>query len=101
MEKDFKELMSETKGLLKDLLKSDSSKEEIERITNIDKSLDSLSEAHGKQETELKEFKELVVNQVKNTGFKGTDKDVRGDDEIPDVDSAIESSINDILAKRK
>ena len=43
MEKNFKDLLAETKGKINEMLTKDSSKEDIERITEINKSLDSLT----------------------------------------------------------
>ena len=100
MEKNFKDLLAETKGKINDLLTKDSSKEDIERITEINKSLDSLTESYTAKETELSEMKEMVVNQVKNTGFKPSAQDLQDNNPIS-VEEAIESSIQDILAKRK
>lgn len=99
----FEKLMAETKGLLKDLLKSDSSKEDIEKVTAIDKSLDSLTEENNKQETELKDYKEMLLNQVKNTGFSvnGKQPDDSGVSETKDLDSVINESLNKVIQARK
>ena len=100
----FNDFMAETKSLLKDLITKESSKEEIERISNIDKSLDSLAQEYLSKETELKEMKELVVDQVKNTGFKvnGNQVDDSGVSETPkDFDSVLKESIDKIIQARK
>lgn len=100
----FNDFMAETKSLLKDLITKESSKEDIERISNIDKSLDSLAQEYLSKETELKEMKELVVDQVKNTGFKvnGNQVDDSGVSETPkDFDSVLKESIDKIIQARK
>lgn len=100
----FNDFMAETKSLLKDLITKESSKEDIERISNIDKSLDSLAQEYLSKETELKEMKELVVDQVKNTGFKvnGNQTDDSGVSETPkDFDSVLKESIDKIIQARK
>ena len=100
----FNDFMDETKSLLKDLITKESSKEDIERISNIDKSLDSLAQEYLSKETELKEMKELVVDQVKNTGFKvnGNQTDDSGVSETPkDFDSVLKESIDKIIQARK
>ena len=100
----FNDFMAETKSLLKDLITKESSKEDIERISNIDKSLDSLAQEYLSKETELKEMKELVVDQVKNTGFKvnGNQVDDSGVSETPkDIDSVLKESIDKIIQARK
>lgn len=100
----FNDFMAETKSLLKDLITKESSKEDIERISNIDKSLDSLAQEYLSKETELKEMKELVVDQVKNTGFKvnGNQTDDSGVRDTPkDFDSVLKESIDKIIQARK
>ena len=100
----FNDFMAETKSLLKDLITKESSKEDIERISNIDKSLDSLAQEYLNKETELNEMKELVVDQVKNTGFKvnGNQVDDSGVSETPkDFDSVLKESIDKIIQARK
>lgn len=100
---DFKKLLSDTKAQVKELLSKDSSKEQIEKITQIDKQLDSLLEEHGKTEQEVITYKDMVIEQVKNTGVKNTGADDSGADDTktPSLDDVLASELKKIEAEKK
>lgn len=93
--KKFSELLNETKVQLKALLTADSSKEEIEKITALDKALDDLNLSHEETEKDVATYKEMVINQVKNTGFKGPAKDDTGADteKTPSLEEVLDSEL--------
>ena len=100
MSKKFNELLSEIKAQLKDSLTSESSQEEIQRITNLDKSLDLLSESYQEKEKEVATYKDMVIDQVKSTGFKADSTDETGASEVRSVDDALMEALQSIEAKR-
>ena len=100
MSKKFNELLSEIKAQLKDSLTSESSQEEIQRITNLDKSLDLLSESYQEKEKEVATYKDMVIDQVKSTGFKADSTDETGASQVKSVDEALMEVIQSIEAKR-
>lgn len=70
MKIDFVKVLSETKIQLKEMLTKESSQDEINRITEIDKKLDSLNEAFTEKTQENESLKDTLIESVKNTGFK-------------------------------
>ena len=67
---DFKKLLGETKSQLKAMLTKDSSQEQIDAITSLDKKLDGLNEAYSKKDEENNSLKDKLIDMVKNTSFK-------------------------------
>lgn len=100
MSKKFNELLSEIKAQLKDSLTSESSQEEIQRISQLDKSLDLLSESYQEKEKEVATYKDMVIDQVKSTGFKADSTDETGASQVKSVDDALMEAIQSIEAKR-
>ena len=100
MSKKFNELLAEIKGQLKDSLTSESSQEEIQRISQLDKSLDLLSESYQEKEKEVATYKDMVIDQVKSTGFKADSTDDTGASEVRSVDDALMEALQSIEAKR-
>lgn len=100
MSKKFNELLSEIKAQLKDSLTSESSQEEIQRISQLDKSLDLLSESYQEKEKEVATYKDMVIDQVKSTGFKADSTDETGASQVKSVDEALMEVIQSIEAKR-
>lgn len=100
MSKKFNELLSEIKAQLKDSLTSESSQEEIQRISQLDKSLDLLSESYQEKEKEVATYKDMVIDQVKSTGFKADSTDETGASEVRSVDDALMEALQSIEAKR-
>lgn len=95
----FKELIANYKALLKENL-NDSN---LDLITKLDKGLDELSEEHNKTEEDLSTTKDKLIEVVKDTSFKSDtapEDPTRNTDAPMDIDSALESSINEILANR-
>ena len=97
----FKELISQYKALLKESL-NDSN---LDLITRLDKGLDELSESHTKTEEDLSSTKDKLIEVVKNTSFRDEseplDPNANTQDEVMDIDTALNSSIKEILAHRK
>lgn len=100
MSKKFNELLSEIKAQLKDSLTSESSQEEIQRISQLDKSLDLLSESYQEKEKEVATYKDMVIDQVKSTGFKADSTDETGASQIKSLDEALEEALMKIEAKQ-
>ena len=100
MSKKFNELLAEIKGQLKDSLTSESSQEEIQRISQLDKSLDLLSESYQEKEKEVATYKDMVIDQVKSTGFKADSTDDTGVNEVKSLDEALAEALQSIEAKR-
>ena len=100
MSKKFNELLSEIKAQLKDSLTSESSQEEIQRISQLDKSLDLLSESYQEKEKEVATYKDMVIDQVKSTGFKADSTDETGASEVRSVDDVLMEALQSIEAKR-
>ena len=92
---DFNELLSRIKSSLKDLTTADN----IEKISAIDKDIDSLNEAHTKQGDELKKTKDTLVDYVKNTGFKKPSEDVDPTPKELTLDEAFNEAIKNLKSK--
>lgn len=96
----FKELIANYKALLKENI-NDSN---LDLITKLDKGLDELSASHEKTEQDLSSTKDKLIEVVKETSFKSdtAPEDNHSNTDTPmDIDSALESSIDEILANRK
>ena len=100
MSKKFNELLAEIKGQLKDSLTSESSQEDIQRVSQLDKSLDLLSESYQEKEKEVATYKDMVIDQVKSTGFKADSTDDTGVSEVKSLDEALAEALQSIEAKR-
>lgn len=98
--KTLQEMMSEIKAQLKNGLTSESSTEEVQRITNIDNMLDDLMDETEKLEKDYKDLKDLYIEQVKSTGFKanGSDNNDIGLDETKSLDDILIGELNKITA---
>ena len=70
MSKNWKEILVETKNQLKGLLNENSSQEQINAISSLDKQLDSLNEVYDQKEKEVNSLKDNLIDMVKNTSFK-------------------------------
>ena len=96
----FKDTLASLKALLKEKLND----ENLELFTEVDKGLDKLSEEHTKTEEDLVQTKDKLIEVVKNTSFKDDTEPSNkpaDTDEPMDIDEALESSIEEILNKRK
>ena len=103
MNQDFKKVLEETKIQLKGMLNKDSSQEQINAITALDKNLDSLNEAYDQKAQENESLKDNLIEQVKNTGFKvnGSQKDDSGIDQNPkSMDEILTEELDKITAKK-
>ena len=97
---EFEKLLSEIKAQLKASLTNESSQDDIQRISNIDKSLDLLSESYKDKEKEVMTYKDMVIDQVKSTGFKvdGTSNDI-GTQETKSLDEVMAEELSKFEAK--
>ena len=98
----YEELLSKTKAQLKDLITKESSQEEINKITSIDKSLDELQAENEKLIAENSSLKDSLIESVKNTGFKVTGKetdDIGTQAETKDLDTIMAEELAKITAK--
>ena len=103
MNQDFKKVLEETKLQLKGMLNKDSSQEQINAITALDKNLDSLNEAYDQKTQENESLKDNLIESVKNTGFKvgGSQKDDSGIDQNPQsMDEILNEELDKITAKK-
>ena len=66
------DLVANIKGQLKESITSELTQEEINKVANIDKSLDDLTEQVTKLQKDYDDLKDSYIEQVKNTGFKPT-----------------------------
>ena len=98
--KKFEELLSEIKAQLKASLTTESSQEDIKRVSELDKSLDLLSESYQDKEKEVATYKDMVIDQVKSTGFKvgKTENDI-GTNEVKSLDEVMAEELAKIEAK--
>lgn len=98
--KKFEEILSEIKAQLKASLTTESSQEDIKRVSELDKSLDLLSESYQDKEKEVATYKDMVIDQVKSTGFKmgKTENDI-GTDEVKSLDEVMAEELAKIEAK--
>ena len=100
----YAELMAKIKGHLKESLTKDSSKEEIEKISAMDKELDELNEEHEKLVKENGSLKDSLIESVKNTGFKVNGKevdDIGTHEETKSMDDIMNEELAKITAKQK
>ena len=100
---DFKKVLSETKTQLKEMLTKESSQEDIERITALDKKLDSLQEEYDKKSQENESLKDTLIESVKGTGFKvkGSQSDDSGvDGDQKSMDDIMNEELEKIVAKQ-
>ena len=99
---DFKKVLSETKTQLKAMLTKESSQEQINAITSLDKQLDSLNEAFKTKEEELNSLKDSLIEQVKNTSFKvdGSQADDSMDGNQKSMDEIMQEELEKIIAKQ-
>lgn len=100
---DFKQLLGETKTQLKGMLTKDSSQEQIKVISELDKKLDSLSEAYETKEKEISSLKDDLIESVKSTGFKvnGSQNDDSGvDQNQKSMEDIMTEELEKIVAKQ-
>ena len=100
----YQELMSKTKAQLKDLITKESSQEEINRITSIDKTLDELQAENQKLIAENSSLKDSLIESVKNTGFKVSGKesdDIGVQEETKSLDDVMAEELAKIQANRR
>ena len=102
MSKSWKEILTETKSQLKGLLNEQSSQEQINAISSLDKQLDSLNEVYDQKEKEVNSLKDNLIDMVKNTSFK---VDNSSNDDIVDpnpksMDEILSEELNKITARK-
>ena len=100
---DFKKILGETKTNLKSLITKETSQEDIKKISDIDKALDSMNEAFDQKEQENNSLKDDLIASVKSTGFKVTDssKDDSGvDQDQKSMDEILNEELEKITAKQ-
>lgn len=100
---DFRKILSETKAQLKEMIKSESSQEDIRKISEIDKQLDSLDEAYQLKEKENISLKDDLIASVKSTGFKvgNSDHDDSGiEQDQKSMDEIMQEELAKITAKQ-
>ena len=97
MNKNWKEILTETKSQLKGLLNENSSQEQINAITSLDKQLDSLNEVYDQKEKEVNSLKDNLIDMVKNTSFKVDNSS--NSDIIDQNPKSMDEILNDELVK--
>lgn len=99
---DFKKVLEETKNQLKGMITKESSQEQINVITELDKKLDSLNEAYDHKAQENESLKDNLIEAVKNTGFKvsssNQEDDIGGNQKS--MDQILDEELNKITAKQ-
>ena len=94
----FNDIINNMKSGLKDLITPESSKEYIEKIRSLDKSLDEVVGAHENTTKELQEIKDLYIKGVKEFGFKNPSNDNPTEEKKP---KSLDEIMNDNLEKFK
>lgn len=101
MENNFKKYLDTTREKVNSLVNADSSTSQIEEVSGIGKELDNLSGEYDKLVEENRKLKDMVINQVKATGFKATgseDNPAGGERSLEDI---ISGASNKILENSK
>lgn len=101
--KKIEQMMSEIKAQLKESITSDSSIDEVNKISAIDQKLDSILEEVNKIQSEYDSLKDTYIEQVKNTGFKpsGSSDDDIGLGETKSLDDVLISELNKQVEKER
>ena len=87
---------------LKSYLKENLTTENVNFGVEIDKKLDKLLEENKIQEEKLNKANETLLNLVKNTSFKPTEKDkIQEEDKVLSIDEALQNAINLVENKHK
>lgn len=98
----FNDIINNMKSGLKDLITPESSKEYIEKISSLDKSLDEVVGAHENTTKELQEIKDLYIKGVKEFGFKNPSNDNPTKEEKPKtLDEIMNSNLDKIIKEEK
>lgn len=98
----FNDIINNMKSSLKDLITPESSKEYIEKISSLDKSLDEVVSAHENTTKELQETKDLYIRSVKEFGFKNPSNDNPTKEEKPKtLDEIMNSNLDKIIKEEK
>lgn len=100
MENNFKKVLDTTREKVNSLVNADSPTTQIEEVSGIGKELDNLSSEYDKLAEENRKLKDMVINQVKATGFKATggeDNPAGGERSLDDI--ILEAS-NKLLDKK-
>ena len=95
---DFKKILGETKTNLKSLITKETSQEDIKKISDIDKALDSMNEAFDQKEQENNSLKDDLIASVKSTGFNVTDSS-KDDSGIDQDQKSMDEILNEELVK--
>lgn len=98
MEKTYQTTLNKIKETLKGLIKADSTTQEIETITALDKDLDELSKTHEETQQEAMAVKDKLVELVKTTSFKSSDVENNsiGEQETHSLDDVLADELNKI-----
>ena len=98
----FNDIINNMKSSLKDLITPESSKEYIEKISSLDKSLDEVVGAHENTTKELQEIKDLYIKGVKEYGFKTPSNDNPTKHEEPkSLDDILQDNLDKIIKEEK
>lgn len=102
MSKKLEEIVQGIKNTLKNSITKESSKEQIEFASNMDKNLDLILEEDKKQDNEITGLKDKLVEVVKGTSFKmkndEDDDPVEGD--TKSLDDILKEKLNEIEDKK-
>lgn len=63
-------MLTNLRSKIKNLIKTDSSKEFVDEVVQIDKELDDIEQKVNSQKKEYEEMKTDYIDMVKHTGFK-------------------------------
>ena len=97
--KEWQELLSETKALLKNSITTESSKEQIDQVAKIDSQIDGLNKAYEELDKEYESLKDSYLEQVKNTGFKSNEADNDISGETKSLDEIMSEELQKITQK--
>lgn len=93
------EYLKTIKDSLNELLTNESSKDTIDKIADISKSLDTVNSEYNKRAQELSEMKSDYIDLVKHTGFKSQDD--LGNNDIQPEEISFDDFVGQWLDKNK
>ena len=99
MNKDWKKLLSETKTQLKASITTESSKEQVDNVALSDSKIDEMNKAFEELTKEYEALKDSYIEQVKNTGFKGSENDNDISGETKSLDEIMSEELQKITHK--
>lgn len=101
--KKIEQLMSQIKTQLKESINGESTVEEVNKVSEMDKSLDQVMEEYNKLQQDYDSLKDSYIEQVKSTGFKptGSEDDDIGVGDTKSLDDVMMEELNKEIQREK